>query len=293
MKNRIPKAKCSYCISLFVTILILFLWSVPGLSGTNGDEIGWRKRSGPGAKIAQDSEVSKDNIKGTIEKLERYEERSSWKNQKEAIKWARDQFNKHGIESQIDYYESDGKIWPNLCAGIRGIKDPETSIMVIAHIDSISRNPKEASPGADDNGSGVAVLFEAARILRQHSFEKSVQFCIFTNEDQGKKGSKAFARKAKNHGQKIEAVINVDILGFNRPGVSAYWEALWNHGSFRNAGKALYRMTQNMWLSLSAGRDVVVVAGRPANATLVGEVTEKIQEDSGIKARAVVGADCG
>lgn len=293
MKNRIPKPKSSYSISLSVTLLILFLWSVPGIGGTNGGETAFRKGSSPDAKIAGDIEVSKDNIKGTIERLVQYGERSSWKNQNEAIKWARDQFNKYGIDSRIDYYESDGKIWPNLCARIRGGKDPEALIMVTAHIDSSSRTSGEASPGADDNGSGVAVLLEAARVLQQQSFEKSVQFCIFTNEDQGKKGSKAFARKAKNQGQKIEAVVNVDILGFNRPGVSAYWEALWNHGSFRNAAKALYRMTQNVWLGLSAGRDVVVIAGRPAHATLVGKVTESIQEDSGITAKAVVGADCG
>ena len=147
--------KRSRIVSLFVLGFVAFLWCISGTAA-----IGESGNIPADAKGPAD-EIRKDNLKSTIEILERYGERSSWKKQSEAIAWARGQFEKLGIPCWIETYESDGKTWPNLFARIEGKKDPSALIMVIAHIDSKSSDPEREAPGADDNGTGVAVFWRS------------------------------------------------------------------------------------------------------------------------------------
>jgi len=271
--------KRSRIVFLFVLVFVALLWCVSGTAGSG--------------KISADAkgpadEISKDNLKSTIELLEGYGERSSWKKQSEAIAWARGQFEKLGIPCWIEMYESGGKTWPNLFARIEGKKDPSALIMVIAHIDSKSSDPEREAPGADDNGTGVAVLLEIARTLRQYARGDSIQFCLFTNEERGSKGSKAFARMARAQGQDIKAVINLDTLGYNRPLKFFDWDALWIRGSLKGKKQAMSQMVKNLRLPMPGGKDVLIVGGRPANGKLVKVVGDRIRESSGIPVKEIV-----
>lgn len=274
----------SVCAPLLAIILVYLLSVIVGIAESNFKQGGDHKYL---------NETGQNNLRNTIEKLEGYGERTSWKKQTEAIAWVEEQFQKLEMDTWIQTYEYDGKEWPNLCTRIEGNKEPSKLIMIIAHIDSISRNPNEAAPGADDNGTGVAVLLESARIIRDVQSNKTIQFCIFTNEDQNRKGSIAFARRAKREGQNIEAVINLDTLGYNRPGPGEYLHAFSAPSSFYSKGKAAYRMAQNTISRLSAGKNTVLVAGKPPNEKLVKIISQKIQEYSGISTKEVVGDDCG
>ena len=65
-------------------------------------------------------------------------------------------------------------------------------VVVCAHWDTVA-----ASPGVDDNGSGVAALLEAARLVagaRGREIRNTVIFAALDKEEVGCEGSRAFIR---------------------------------------------------------------------------------------------------
>ena len=83
-----------------------------------------------------------------------------------------------------------------------------------AHYDS------EQNPGADDDGSGVAGLLEAARVLGQHQFNATVVFVAFDQEearDNGyAQGSQYYAKTAKKAKKtKVMAMLGLDMIAFH------------------------------------------------------------------------------
>jgi acetylornithine deacetylase/succinyl-diaminopimelate desuccinylase-like protein len=77
----------------------------------------------------------------------------------------------------------------NLIAEIPG-KRKAPAIVLGAHLDTF-----DISPGADDNGSGVAVVCEVARLLASSrvKLERTVRFVFFTGEELGRLGSRRYA----------------------------------------------------------------------------------------------------
>jgi hypothetical protein len=290
MENTKLRSKTYYWVVISV---ILFFGGILGISKINPGENPNDEFKTPKEKIPVFSEVKVDNIKSIIEKLENYGERSSWEKQNEAILWAKSLFDKLGMDSWIETYEKDGKIWPNLFARIKGRKNPSELIMVIAHIDSISDDPEKGAPGADDNGSGVAVLLETARILTEVSLDRTVMFAIFTNEEPGAAGSKNYARQAKYNGLNIELVINLDILGYNRPTSPLYWSAVTSQPLWKQKAKTIIRMAQTFFAGFLKGRDLIKVAGREADRRFVYTTSKIIRQSAGLKVEELVSDDCG
>lgn len=266
-------------IKFYVIALVLFLLPAIGLSETQKDIL----------QIA--GEIKKDNLRNTIDKLEKFRERSSWENQDRAVTWATEEFKKIKINTWTETYENKGKTWRNCFAIIKGTKDPSSFIMVTAHIDSISRSG-EPAPGADDNGSGVAALFECARLLQKYPPKKSVQFCIFTNEEQGQRGSKAFSKKTKAKGTNIHSVINIDAIGYNKVIAPSFLHAFLGNNSYRNRVKLVVRAIQNCYYRASIGRNAILVGGKPANANLVRIVGGTMKQVAGITIAERTGEEC-
>lgn len=71
------------------------------------------------------------------------------------------------------------------------------------------------APGADDDGSGTALLMELARAFAQSgvAFEPTLVFLAFAGEEQGLVGSSLHAQKAVDDGLTIDAILNNDIVG--------------------------------------------------------------------------------
>jgi hypothetical protein len=76
-----------------------------------------------------------------------------------------------------------------------------------------ARDPNADAPGVTDDGSGTAAVMEIARVLSQYEFEKTLVFVAFAGEEIGLIGSRLYAEQAKKANQKIEAVLNNDIIG--------------------------------------------------------------------------------
>jgi len=104
--------------------------------------------------------------------------------------------------------------WENVVGEIPGTDDPSAEYLLTAHFDSISNDPYNLAPGADDNGSGVCALLAAARALSTTTFDCTIKFVFFSGEEQGLLGSRDYARRAREGGDDIRAVLNLDMVGY-------------------------------------------------------------------------------
>ena len=109
-------------------------------------------------------------------------------------------------------------LW-NIEATQQGTVYPDSFIIICGHFDSVSSDPYVSAPGADDNGTGTATVLAAAEILTDYSFEYSIRYICFSGEEQGLRGSQAYAAWAASIGMGIVGVLNFDMLGYWEPGV--------------------------------------------------------------------------
>ena len=83
-----------------------------------------------------------------------------------------------------------------------------------AHYDSVA-----VSPGANDNGTGVAAVFAVARYATKLPCRsKALIFVLFDEEEVGLVGSKQFATKLKNDGTMVHSVHTIDQMGWDMDG---------------------------------------------------------------------------
>jgi Zn-dependent M28 family amino/carboxypeptidase len=101
---------------------------------------------------------------------------------------------------------------------VRNIETGAGTVVVGAHYDTVP-----GSPGADDNASGVAVLIELARM------GLPAIFVAFANEEMPyfeteEMGSQVWAREARRRGERISAMLSLEMLGYYRdaPGTQHY-----------------------------------------------------------------------
>lgn len=77
----------------------------------------------------------------------------------------------------------------NIIATLPGSPDASGGVVMVgAHYDSTSSDPVRA-PGATDNGCGVAIVLELARVMSGHSFNRTVEFAFWNGEEVGRLGS--------------------------------------------------------------------------------------------------------
>jgi Zn-dependent M28 family amino/carboxypeptidase len=98
----------------------------------------------------------------------------------------------------------------------RGTSDPDRVIVITGHLDSRRSDVMDATgdaPGADDDASGVAALLECARVLSKYKFPATIVYSADSGEEQGLYGAKVIAQYAVDHGWKVEADLNNDIVG--------------------------------------------------------------------------------
>lgn len=102
--------------------------------------------------------------------------------------------------------------------------EPRGAWVLGAHYDSAP-----GTPGADDNASGVAVLLEVARLLRERKPGREVRFVAFGTEEPPSFGTRnmgswQYARGLKDGGVLVHGVVVLEMLGFYnpRPGSQLY-----------------------------------------------------------------------
>lgn len=119
------------------------------------------------------------------------------------------------MEFEVTFDEETTK-QKNIVAVIQGTESGAGTIIIGAHYDSIGQ-PFESgtayAPGANDNGTGVAAVLELARIMSQKQYRSTVMFVLFSAEEVGRQGSKAFASWVRDNNLDVVGMINVDTIG--------------------------------------------------------------------------------
>ncbi len=109
--------------------------------------------------------------------------------------------------------EYQGGEFRNVIATLPG-KDTSSSemYMVGAHYDCENTANLGDSPGATDDGGGVAIVLELARVMSQYSFNHTVKFAFWNTEEGGADigGSQAYVRYAVANHLNIALYMNFD-----------------------------------------------------------------------------------
>ena len=95
----------------------------------------------------------------------------------------------------------------NILATIKGTKYPDEYVLMGSHLDAY-----DIATGSTDDGQGVCVTMEAARLLAAAGAKpkRSIMFCIWTGEEYGLLGSKYFVENKTIPWNKISNYFNRD-----------------------------------------------------------------------------------
>jgi hypothetical protein len=153
-------------------------------------------------QVKSQLQVSADKLWNHLQKLnfQRYtdEERSLTRT------YITTELQKLGWKPQLEKFTNG----INIVATRPGTDKAAGTILLAAHYDTVL-----ASPGADDNASGIAVMLETARLLSSHSTPRTLQLAFFDQEETGLLGSKAFVTKTARL-KNLRGVIVMDMVGY-------------------------------------------------------------------------------
>ena len=184
------------------------------------------------------TEVNADSLRAYLERIVSFGTRHTYSDTVSsttgigaARRWAYSKFEQFGIANedrilpaylQFDYANETGGCgsgsgWRDVLAVLPGSRTQGHKVIIIeAHLDSRCADncdPTCAANGAEDNGSGSALVIELARVLSKYTFNHTMVFMLVTGEEHGLLGSRAMAQFCTTQGIAIKGVLNNDIVG--------------------------------------------------------------------------------
>lgn len=143
----------------------------------------------------------------------------------------------------------------NIIAELPGDSSSDWMFVFFVHYDTII-----GSPGADDDGSGVAALLTAAKILSQYNFNHTIIFCASSGEEVGDLGDYHDAGEYYKNNTDIAAAITADAIGY-----------MPNINDSRQNSVILYKPERSEWLA-----DIIVDLHNIYNSQIgLGEVKKR------------------
>jgi Zn-dependent M28 family amino/carboxypeptidase len=97
----------------------------------------------------------------------------------------------------------------NVIGVLAGSRVPAEQVLVSAHYDSVPN-----CAGADDNGSGVAGVLEAARVLALQPHDRTIVVACWDEEERGLIGSRAYVTRAAAASDQIAASFVFEMIGY-------------------------------------------------------------------------------
>ena len=192
-------------------------------------------------------QVSEERLKADVEKLVSFGTRHTLSSQTDpkrgigaAVDWGLEEFKRIGAKCGNclevlpvgEVIQPDGRRIPtatlvrNAVAIQRGSERPNEVVIVQGHIDSRVSDVLDFTsdaPGANDDGSGTALVIEAARVLSVEKYPSTIIYALLSGEEQGLFGGRILADWAEAQGFTVKAVLNNDIVG-NSCGKDGYCE---------------------------------------------------------------------
>jgi len=183
------------------------------------------------------SQVSPANIEATILKLVSFGTRHTLSSQSDpnrgigaARDWLASQYRHVAaasggqmtveVISYIQQPDGDRIYFPvnisDVVATLKGTEEPERVYVISGHYDSRCTNISDYTsdaPGADDDGSGVAISLELARIMATHRPKATIVFAAVAGEEQDLFGSTFLAQTYKNNSVNVAGMFTNDIVG--------------------------------------------------------------------------------
>lgn len=178
-------------------------------------------KAGP---LSPDEVALREELRADVQKLAgEIGERNMWHYAQlnAAADFIEDSFSRAGLHPRRDSYEMHGQACHNIEAEIPGrsvqgaaVSSPPSIIVIGAHYDSVF-----GSPGANDNGTGVAATLALARRFASAKPKHTLRFVAFVNEEppyflSGEMGSFIYARRCKERSDKIDAMISLETIGY-------------------------------------------------------------------------------
>jgi len=141
-----------------------------------------------------------------------------------AARFIEEELEEVGFAPRRQTFQVRGVDCHNLEVELEGYRDPDEIIIVGAHYDSVV-----GSPGANDNGSGVAATLALARIFSGRQPARTLRFVFFVNEEPPffttpDMGSLVYARRSGERGERIRGMLSLETIGYydDRPGTQKY-----------------------------------------------------------------------
>lgn len=213
------RAKLNSILSLVIAGICGYLASMLWMPGNS--------YSGDTLRLSDKEKVVSQNLRNHVEMLaSTIGERniSHYDNLERTACYIEDCFKKAGYSSRPQIYDVDGKPCRNIEVETLGQKYPKEILVVGAHYDSAP-----TSPGADDNGSGVAAVLEIAKLLKGRQFDRTIRLVLFPNEEPPyfrtkTMGSYRYAEAARERQDHIIGMLALETMGTysNEPGSQHY-----------------------------------------------------------------------
>jgi hypothetical protein len=238
MENKDVQGRAGSTRRVFLSASAVTAVAAPFLSGTalaETDPALSRQAPDPGLR-AMLREIDPDRIKATILKLVGFGTRHTASSQTDPVRgigaatnWVFDQMQAIAATSsgrmtvqRQSFVQPVSSNIPvpttitNVIATLKGTASPERFYVITGHLDSRVTdvlNFTDNAPGADDDGSGVAVVLELARAFATHQFPGTLVFATVAGEEQGLYGSAHMAAQMKAAGNDVQGMFSNDIVG--------------------------------------------------------------------------------
>ncbi|MBK7748807.1 MAG: M28 family peptidase [Candidatus Obscuribacter sp.] len=131
------------------------------------------------------------------------------------------EFEKTKLTVAVHEFEYSGQKFANIEAVIPGHALAAENIVVGAHYDS-----EDGTPGANDNGTGVAAILAIASDLSAYKPERTIRFVAFANEEArffatDGMGSQVYAKQLKEQETKVFAMMSLETMGYFTAGAGS------------------------------------------------------------------------
>jgi hypothetical protein len=132
---------------------------------------------------------------------------------RQSEEWIRQRWQSQGYSVKNQTYLFEGREYSNLEIELQGCVSPSEIIIVSAQYDTLPD-----SPGANNNGSGVAIILSLSHLLRNHASSRTLRLVNFVNEEDPffgteMMGSYVYAEKSHQLGEDIRVILSLDALG--------------------------------------------------------------------------------
>jgi hypothetical protein len=222
MQSRKLKRVFVLLVILFIAFLFFSYWYMLQCKGN------WRGEPLEKKMKTELIEIKK-SMESDIEYLQNLgprnsENDTSYKQLRQCEKWIKQRWESQGYVVKKQTFSFKGKEYSNLEIEIKGRTLPSEIIIISAQYDTLP-----GSPGANNNGSGIAILFQLSRLLKSHIPERTLRLLNFVNEEDPffgteMMGSYQYAKRAYQYRENIRIMLSLDALGIfkEEPGSQKY-----------------------------------------------------------------------